>query len=126
MTDTITATVTVPAATLKTAANVSQTTLKITSGIALFGAIIGIVGPALATFFPTEAHAAAAVASAVSGFGITALALVHQLNLGASAEAVTNAYIDSVTGAAKEVASALGGSQASGAAPAANAPISQS
>ena len=101
--------VTVPVSTLKTAANVSQTQLKVTSALAIFGSIFGIIGPMLAVFFPSQAHTVAAAATFVSGFGVTATAIVHQLNLGASAEATTNAYIDSVSGTASAISDSLGG-----------------
>ena len=106
------ATVTVPVSALKTAANVSQTALKVTTGLAVFGSIFATIGPLLAMFFPSQAHTVAAVLSAASGLGVTATAIVHQLNLGASAEATTNAYIDSATSTATAVAVSLGATPA--------------
>ena len=61
------ATVTVPVSALKTAANVSQTALKVTTGLAVFGSIFATIGPLLAMFFPSQAHTVAAVLSAASG-----------------------------------------------------------
>ena len=90
------ATVAVPVSALKSAANVSQTALKVTTGLAVFGSIFATIGPLLAML------------SAASGLGVTATAIVHQLNLGASAEATTNAYIDSATNTATAVATSLG------------------
>jgi lysozyme family protein len=109
MTDTPTATISVPAGTLKTAANVSSTTVKASLGLASLGALFTVAGPIAAAFFPSTANWIAEIAACLPGLGVAIGAVVHALHLSASAEAVTNAIIDSVTGAATAVTATLGG-----------------
>ncbi len=106
------ATVTVPVSTLKSAANVSQATIKTTFTLGGLGGMLAIVGPMLAMLFPSEAHTVVAAATSVAGLGVAATAVVNALGLSASAEAVTNAFIDSVTGTASQVSADLGGASA--------------
>ncbi len=106
------ATVTVPVSTLKSAANVSQATIKTTFTLGGLGGMLAIVGPMLAMMFPSEAHTVVAAATSIAGLGVAATAFVHALGLSASAEAVTNAFIDSVTGISSQVSADLGGASA--------------
>ena len=108
MTDTPTATISVPASTLKTAANVSSTTVKASLGLASLGALFTVAGPIAAAFFPSTANWIAEIAACLPGLGVAIGAVVHALHLSTSAEAVTNAIIDSVTGAATAVTATLG------------------
>jgi lysozyme family protein len=105
-------TVAVPVETLKTAANVSSATIKTAFGLGSLGSVLAFAGPFLAALFPSQAHAALAIASTVVGAGVAATGFVHALNLSASAEQVTNDFINSIVGEAQQLQDALGGSSA--------------
>lgn len=102
-------TVTLPASTLSAAANVSQTTVATTTGLASLGGILAIAGPFIASLFPSTANLITGIFSTLPGLAVAAGALVHAMHLSAAATQVTDAIIASVTAASTTVTSSLGG-----------------
>jgi lysozyme family protein len=108
MTDTPTATITVPASTLSAAANVSAATMAATGGLSALGGLLAFAGPLISGLFPSTANLIAEIASALPGLAIAAGAVAHAFHLSASATQMTNAIITSVAQVSSTVATDLG------------------
>ena len=108
MTDTPTATITVPASTLSTASNVSATTMAATGGLSALGGLLAFAGPLISGLFPSASNLVAEIASVLPGLAIAVGAVVHALHLSAAATQMTDAVIASVSQASSTVATDLG------------------